>query len=175
MQEDTCGATSSITDITVTYTNASPSAPTLLSPKNGDINVSTLPEFRIGTTDGSYDYIRYKIDVCSNATCSIIVRTIDQTSSQTGWMSQSTQSGTAYTTSTGAITQYAIHNYQTSALSNNTTYYWRAYAIDPAGSNAWSSASSINSFTTLPAATTTNQQVIIKGGVDMGGNVILKP
>ena len=154
MVDNTCGTTSSITDITVTYANTAAAAPNLLSPANGLTQVSTLPEFRLGTTDSSYDYIKYKIEVCSTSNCSSIVRTIDQTASQTGWVSQSTQSGTAYTTSVGSISQYAVHNYQTAALSNNTTYYWRAYAIDPGGTNTWSSASSINSFTTVAASQT---------------------
>jgi hypothetical protein len=49
----------------------------------------------------------------------------------------------------------ATYTYQTPALTGNTQYWWRAYAIDPGGTNTFGSASSIFSFTTeKPAAPT---------------------
>jgi hypothetical protein len=78
------------------------------------------------------------------------------------------QSGTAYSSG-----QTAIHTYQAAALTANTQYWWRAYAIDPAGVNAFSSASGIGTFTTQTTATP--QEVHIKGNVNFGGNVIIKP
>ncbi len=51
---------------------------------------------------------------------------------------------TAYASGTNAT--YAV----LSALTQNVTYYLRAYAVDPAGTNIWSNASSTISFTTVP-------------------------
>ncbi len=170
LDDSTCGGTSTITDISLTY-NGAPTIPTLLQPANGATAVSLLPEFRMGSADDSLDYIRYKIEVCSTSNCSSIVRTIDQTASQTGWSSQSQQSGTAYLGGV-AITQYAVHKYQTTALTGSTQYWWRAYAIDPGGTNQFSAASSIWSFTTGLAVP---NQVNIGGGTSIYGGTTLQP
>jgi hypothetical protein len=58
----------------------------------------------------------------------------------------------------------ASHFYQTPTLSPSTQYWWRAYAIDPAGSNAFSSASSIQSFTTGTSAVNVLGGTKIQGG-----------
>ncbi len=134
--------------------NSAPAAPTLSFPINSATGVSVLPQLQMRTTDADSDYLQYKIEVCSTSNCSSVVRTIDQTSSQTGWSGQDQQSGTAYTgNSTIGSSTMATHTYQASALSPNTQYWWRAYAIDPGGSNTASSASSIFSFTTSQAPT----------------------
>lgn len=129
--------------------NIPPAAPTLNLPVANAANVSTTPQFQLRTADAEGDYLQYKIDVCSTSDCSSIVRTIDQTSSQAGWTGQDQQTGTAYTgsASIGSSTM-ATHNYQSPALSANTQYWWRAYAIDPAGGNAFGAASSIQTFIT---------------------------
>ncbi|MFA5392816.1 MAG: hypothetical protein WC306_04030, partial [Candidatus Paceibacterota bacterium] len=67
---------------------------------------------------------------------------IDQTSSQAGWFHQTEESRTAYDS-----IRSALYVTQTN-LSPDTQYYWRAYAIDLAGSNTWSAASTARSFTT---------------------------
>ena len=135
--------------------------PALVAPSNSSVNVSSAPEFRLGSANSSGSYQRYKIQVCSDDACSAVLRTIDQTASQTGWTAQSIQSGTAY--SGGApLAQIAIHKYQPTALSANTQYWWRGAAIDPGGVNTWSDWSSIYSFTTAPA---TASNINIGGGV----------
>ncbi|MEJ0073176.1 MAG: hypothetical protein WDN27_03820 [Candidatus Saccharibacteria bacterium] len=55
-----------------------------------------------------------------------------------------------------ASSTLATYTYQAPALSLGTQYWWRAYAIDPAGTNTFTVASSIQSFTTdsAPAAPT---------------------
>jgi hypothetical protein len=141
-------------------TSTAPAAPTLSSPADTATSVSTTPQFTFKTTDPDSDYLRYKIEVCSTSNCSSIVRTIDQTSSQTGWSGQDQQGSTAYTGSTLLSgSTLATHDYQAAALSSSTQYWWRVYAIDPAGSNIFSSVSGIFSFTTAgsnasPAAPT---------------------
>ena len=76
--------------------------------------------------------------------------TFDQTTSQTGWSGQDTESGTAYQSGT-----QAVYTLQT-ALLPNTTYYWRSYYIDPAEGNAWSDTQTTPfSFTTGDGSTPT--------------------
>jgi len=160
MNDAVCGTQSTITDFTVTY-NISPSAPTLSTPSAGATGVSALPQFQLRTTDADNDYLKYWIDVCSTSNCSSIVRSICQTNvgsnlpgtcssaSQTGWSGQDQQTSTAYTgNSVITSSTMAIHNYQVAPLTKNTQYWWRAYAIDPGGTNTWSSASAIQTFTT---------------------------
>jgi hypothetical protein len=146
-------------------TNQTPAAPTLTQPTSSQTGVSTLPELRLYSNDPDSDYLMYKIEICSNSNCSSVVRTIDQTSSQTGWSSQSLQSGTAYSSG-----QTAIHTYQAAALTANTQYWWRAYAIDPGGANAFSTASGIGTFTT---AATTQSSVNIGGGTTIYSGVTI--
>lgn len=169
MDDATCGGQTYVTDITLSF-NTVPSPPTLFEPANNATGVSVTPRFVLGTTDSPGDYVRYKIEVCSVSNCASIVRTIDQTASQTGWLSQNTQSGTAYTTSASAIVQEALHDYQPAALSPSTQYWWRAYAIDPGGDNTFSTASSIFTFTT---GATAPSNVNIKGGTTIRGGTTL--
>ena len=126
-----------------TLANTAPAAPTLTQPLDTQTGTLKAPQFRLSASDADSDYLKYKIEVCTTSNCSSVLRTIDQTSSQTGWLAQSQQSGTAYGSG-----QLAAHNYQTPELTANTQYWWRAYAIDPGGTNTFSSASSIFSFTT---------------------------
>jgi hypothetical protein len=144
---------------------SAPAAPTLSAPSSGATGVSTAPQFQLSTTDADGDYLRYEIQVCSTSNCSSVVRTVCQdsnlpnscTGSQTGWSGQNQQSTTAYTGSaTLASSTLATYSYQTPSLSANTQYWWRAYAIDPGGSNTSSSVSSIFTFTTSQAPAAPN-------------------
>jgi hypothetical protein len=142
-----------------TVNNSPPAAPALSAPANGATGVSTTPQFQLRTTDADNDYLRYKIDVCSVPDCTSIVRAIDESLSQTGWSGQDQQSGTAYTgNSVITSSTMAIYTYEAPALSPNTQYWWRAYAIDPGGTNTLSSASPIQDFTTAssPGVTPVN-------------------
>jgi hypothetical protein len=160
-----CGELSSVSNILVDYSNTSnPATPSLLRPANSSVGISSLPEFRMGTTDADSSGVRYVIQVCSNSDCSSVLRLIDQTLSQTGWSSQSQSDGAAYSTDPSAIVQYAIHTYQPTALSGSTQYWWRAKAIDLGGRE--SSYSSIWSFTTGSA---TPDNVNIGGGTTIYG------
>ena len=156
LDDSTCGGTTMVSDVTVTYVVPPPAAPTLITPSSGFIGTTILPSFTLRTTTAS-PYAQYKIDVCSAADCSTIVRTIDQTASQTGWSGQDANASTAYATSTVLVSStIATHTYQAAGLALSTQYWWRASAIDPSGSNSWSALSAIQSFTTqsTPAAPT---------------------
>ena len=125
LNDQSCGGTSNAADLTVNYL-LPPVAPTLSQPTAAQTGLSTLPDLRLVATDPDADYVKYKIQVCSNSTCTVVVRTIDETLSQVGWQSQSQQNASAYSSG-----QMAIHTYQAAALSAGTQYWWRAYAIDP--------------------------------------------
>lgn len=131
--------------------NSIPTTPTLSSPANAATGVSVTPALQVTTTDPDSDYLRYKIQLDTvNTFDSGNLQTFDETSSQTGWSGQDTQTSTAYTS--GSTATYTVQ----SALSYGTTYYWRAAAIDPGGINSFSSYSTSRSFTTLGATTITN-------------------
>jgi hypothetical protein len=146
-----------------------PAAPTLITPSAGQSSVGLLPQFKLRTTDSSSDYLRYKIELCSDSLCNTVLQTFDQTLSQTGWSGQDQVTSTAYTGSSTLISStIATYSIQ-SALAANTTYYWRGFAKDPGGSNTFSSASSIQSFTTIDqtGAVQINGGTTIQGGTDI--------
>jgi hypothetical protein len=148
-----------------------PEPPVLTAVSN---NAALQPVFQLRSADpSSPSYLRYKIQVCATSDCSSVVRTIDQTTSQTGWSGQDAQTGTAYAASaTVGSSTLASYTYQAPALSIGTQYWWRAYAIDPGGSNSWSEASTIASFiTTGPPATPTLVEPI--GGVVVPQNPLV--
>ena len=124
--------------------SAPPNVPLLDSPPNASTDVAFKPTLQTTATDNDGDYLRYKIELCTNLAMTTSCQTFDQTSSQTGWSGQNTQTNTAYTSGTQAT--YTLQ----SDLLPNTTYYWRSYAVDPAGSNTWSATQGTpRSFTTL--------------------------
>ncbi len=139
----------SLTSVTLDYeTNSPPNTPTLNSPANGAANQSLTPALKTTATDNNNDYLRYKIQLCTDQAMTQNCQTFDQTVSQTGWSGQNTQSNTAYTSGT-----QATYTLQT-ALNPGQTYYWRSYAIDPGGINLWSNTqASPYSFTTSAAPT----------------------
>lgn len=155
--------------------NCPPSAPALYFPVNSTSGNSVYTTFKLQSSDKESDYIKYWIDVCSNNTCTSIVRSVCQyasgagvpgtcTASQIGWAGQDSQAGTAYSGNPIlTLSTIATHNYQPPLLSANTQYWWRGYAIDPGGSNTWSSASTINTFTTAPTETHIQGNVRIQG------------
>ncbi len=131
--------------------NSPPSAPTQNSPSNGATDQSTTPTFTMTTTDPDADKLQYKVTIYSDAGCSSVVQTNDQGSSQTGWSGQNTTcvSGSDCYTS-GTQGTYATQ----SALSNGTTYYWRASAQDPLGSDTFTDSATCNSFSTVASGGT---------------------
>jgi hypothetical protein len=150
---DTSAGTFSLRSGIFSFTTSSvPAAPTLYSPTNGSGNISVTPEFQLASTDADSDNLMYKIQLCADSLCSTVLNTWDETSSQTGWSGQDSDGGTDYASdpSSAANSTLAYFDYPSSLsqLTPNVTYYWRAYAIDPGGTDTWSPASSIQSFTT---------------------------
>jgi hypothetical protein len=108
------------------------SVPTLDSPASGSALLTTTPLLKTTGTDSNSDYLRYKIQLCTDYQMTAGCQTFDQTSSQTGWTQQNTQTNTAYNSGTQAA--YTIQTPLTPLIN----YYWRSYVIDPGGSNTWS-------------------------------------
>ncbi len=133
-----------VTSVTVDhFTNTVPAVPTLNSPPHGSTNVELIPTLQTTSTDTDSDYLRYKIELCTDLAMTQNCQTFDQTSSQAGWSGQNAQTNTAY--ASGMQASYTL----ASSLTVNTTYYWRSYAIDPGGTNTWSGTQTPFSFTTV--------------------------
>ncbi|MCC7290125.1 hypothetical protein IT417_02670 [bacterium] len=137
-----------------------PSYPAMDLPTNNNPSVALRPQLRTTATDQDSDYLRYKIQICTNAAMTSSCQTFDQTSSQTGWTGQNTQGNTAYTSGTQAI--YTL----TSDLIADTTYYWRSYAIDPAGTNSFTSENPTPFSFTVTAAPTAPTDLWTEGSTN---------
>lgn len=124
------------------YSNAQSQAPNLSSPTAGEINVSCLPTIFLAANDPDGDALQYKIEIARDNGFTTGYKIFDQTITQTGWTGQNI--GATY--GQGVTAAYIIQGLD--ILSANTVYYWRAYSIDPYGSNTWSAVSSSRSFTT---------------------------
>jgi hypothetical protein len=130
-----------------------------------------LPIFQLQTTDADNDYLKYFIQIYSATACggSQVGSNIDQTSSQTGWQGQDQQSATAYTgNSSLGSSSVARYQYSGTALNPNQVYSWRAKAIDPGGTNTFSSLTSCQNFTTG------SSEVIINGGTTINGGTLIQ-
>lgn len=120
--------------------NQKPNIPSLDSPSDDATNQSLTPILQTTASDNNDDDLRYKIELCIDETMTTGCKTFDQTSVATGW------STTPYASEAQAT--YTIQ--AVDALDEDTTYYWRSYAIDPAGTNVWSDTQTTPySFTTI--------------------------
>jgi hypothetical protein len=147
--------------------NATPATPSLTSPSDTATNQSLTPTLTTTTTDSNSDHLRYKIELCQNALMTTSCQTFNQMTTQLGWSGQDTDSGFSY--ASGTAGSYTL---QTS-LAINTTYYWRSYATDPAGSNVFSSTQGAPySFTTNSQITQTHYRVRNDDGIEGGENSI---
>jgi hypothetical protein len=165
-------ASSSAFTFTTQYT---PSVPTLIDPPSSASAITRTPLLRFRSYDPDADYIKYAMKLytnntdCTNDTGSNLTISADQTSSQTNWIFQDANSGNAYSGGID-IGHSTIAVYQvpySSILGVNTGYFWKARAIDPAGTNAWSSWSSCQTFTTATI------EVQLQGGTTiLGGTTV---
>ena len=149
---DTQGAAFYFDDIR--QANDSPTIPSLDSPTNAATNQSPLPALKTTATDTESDYLRYKIEFCTNAEMTTGCQTFTQptTYPQTGWTGQDAETDGSNFTAYASGTQ-ATYTLQ-SVLDPASTYYWRSYAIDQGGSDSYGSTqASPYSFTTTTAPT----------------------
>lgn len=148
-----------------------PLAPVIYSPLNGATNVSVTPMFQLRGVDSNNDYLKYSIEECPTSSwpCGGGGHTYDQTSSQTCWSGQDVQSASAYQANAAEYNSSMAYCTMPSAdfLSKSTTYYFRARAIDPGGSNSFGPYTSTFSFTTG------SLEVLIRGGTTITGGTYL--
>ena len=136
--------------VTVTYSfNSAPGTPTISTPASGSIVASTTPSLQMSSTDPDGDAVEYSIFIYNtssndgtNCTGSSF-ESQDQTAGQGGW-SQSA----AYTS--GATATYTVQ----SSMTRGNSYCWQVKAIDPSGSNTFSSLTKYSVFTINSAPTT---------------------
>ncbi len=157
----------SLVSATMGY-NSAPSTPSLDSPSDTATNQSLTVPLLTTTTDTDSDYLRYKIELCTDVGMTTGCNTFNQTVSQTGWSGQDAQSSTAYASGT-----QATFTLPAGLLAANTTYYWRSYAIDPAGSNTWSATQTPRSFTTVPASAASTASCTLDKN-DLGTSIIVQ-
>ena len=128
--------------------NITPPAPSISSPANLATNVALNTAVTMTTTDANSDYVQYKVQIATDPTFTQNLLTFDQSSSQTGWSGQNASGNTAY--NSGSTATYT----PATPFEQGKTYYVRGYAIDPAGTNLWSSVGSAISFTTIQTSQT---------------------
>jgi hypothetical protein len=144
-----------------------PSTPTIYSVANGTTNASRLPVYQLRSLDYNSDYLQYNVETCPTNSwpCPGGGHTYNQSASQSCWDQQDAQSGTAFASS-GVLANSSMA-YCTVPISDiltpSTTYYMRAEAIDPGGSNTYSAYSSVVSYTT------SSLEIQIKGGTNIIG------
>jgi hypothetical protein len=107
-------------------TDSKPGVATLDLPANSATDVTRVTVFKATSTDVDGNVLKYKVLLCTNNALTTGCQTFDQTVSATGWSAASYASGVQ-----------AVYTVQ-AALTSGATYYWKAYAIDQTGSNAWS-------------------------------------
>ena len=163
--------------VTCTYPSiesftSAPQAPVIYAPASGATGVAISPTIQLRTSDQQADYVEYVIELClaNSWPCSSGSINFDQTASQTGWIEKDGNGGNAYLTSGVSEASSSMGEYVVSpgVLTANTTYFIRAKAIDPGGSNTYSPYSSIGSFTTA------TQDVRIQGGTTINGGTIIQ-
>ena len=144
----------SIQGVSLNYlTNYTPNTPTLTSPANNTTNQKITVPLKTFTTDLENNSLLYKITVCTNAAMTTGCQIFDQNASQVGWSGQNTTIGATSAYTPGTVAAFI----PTSQLSSGTVYYWQSQAIDPSGSNLWSSPQSTPwSFTTSYAPSIPN-------------------
>lgn len=163
------GIFSSLSSFRTFTVNSIPVAPTLSSPSSGATGVSVTPQFQLKTTDADNDYLQYRVYLYQSD-CTTAVGSSPFDMSGAGWTGMDANGNTAYAgSSTIASSTMATYTYQ-GTLSGSTTYCWKADAVDPGGSNIYSSASATQQFTTAAAG----GSVTIQGGTDIRGGSTLQ-
>ena len=149
--------------------NYPPSTPTVYSIVNSSTNTTRLPTFQLRSSDLNQDYLNYVVELCSanSFPCSSGAKTYNE--SNACWSSFDANSTTAYKSGISEpLSSMAYCQIGTAdLLTPNTTYYWRAKAIDPGGSNTYSAYTSVASFTTG------SLDINITGGASITGGTII--
>ncbi|HEX4799011.1 MAG TPA: hypothetical protein VFV22_00540, partial [Candidatus Paceibacterota bacterium] len=169
------GGSPSLQDVTVSwgYRVSTPETP---KPFANEKVGTTTPSFQFSASDPQGDSLTYQI---SWSTSNLFTSSTTRTSDAHAGFVNINQGGDLDPFNTGNSIRFTVQSSDT--LTNNTTYWWRVRAKDPAGSNAWSLWSSAQSFTvdtTVIVSTwfqTTQQQFatnILSGTKALSSNVL---
>jgi len=170
LDDQTCGGTSNISDITITYT-IPPSVPAVTAPANASTGLTTLtPDFRVSSSQAQNHYLQYEVQVYQS-NCSTLLKDANQTTDQTSWFLQDMAGSTAYKgDAVLANSTVAKYTYNGVAINWGTTYCWRAQAYDAQDTNNGSSGwTGFQTFTTnyAPSAPTLTKPVSSENGVSV--------
>ena len=132
----------SYTEYPLLVTNDSPDAPTLSKLFDNEKTASTSPWFEFSSFENEGEDVHYQIQVSTDNTFSSTVIDANSISNPTVFSNLDTPSDKEPYTHNQTVRFTA-----TTTLSNNTTYWWRARAKDPNGSNMWGDWSELRSFT----------------------------
>lgn len=135
------GATPRLHDWTVQW-GLAVEAPTLEALFDNEKTGTTTPTFRFYSTDPESNDLQYEISWSTSNT--FTSSTTRQSGVSAGFTNLSSTTDSSPFTSGNTI-QFQMQSGD--ALTNNTTYWWRARARDPGGSNVWSVWSELRSFT----------------------------
>jgi hypothetical protein len=154
--------------------NYPPSAPTIYSVKDASTNTTRLPVYQLRSFDYNNDYVKYQAELClaNSWPCSSGAQTY--TTSDSCWSGYNANGDTAYSAGTAERdSQMAVCTTPlpptTGILNPNTTYYMRAKAIDPGGSNTYGAYSAVQTFTTGNLDIQINGGTNVNGGTKIGG------
>jgi hypothetical protein len=132
----------SYTEYPMVLTDAAPSAPSLSKPFDNEKIASSTPTFEFTASDAEGADISYQIQVDNNYDFSSAAIDTDSESNPNAFENLNTPAD-----KDPFANGESIRFDNTTSLTNNTTYYWRVRAKDPAGSNQWGDWSTIRSFT----------------------------
>jgi len=158
--------------------NYPPLAPTIYGVTDGSTNVSRLPVYQLRSADYNNDYLKYQVEVCSaNSWPCTTGDAKTYTTSDACWSGYNANGDTAYSAGTNerdsqmAVCTSPVANPitgSTTILAPNTTYYMRAKAIDPGGSNTYGPYSAVQAFTTGTLDVLIQGGTVINGGTKIG-------
>lgn len=152
--------------------NYPPSAPTIYSVKDGNTNTSRVPVYELRSSDYNRDYLQYQVELClaNSWPCSSGAQTYS--TSDSCWSGLNANSDADYSAGTSEQdSQLAVCTTPVDSshmLAPSTTYYMRAKAIDPGGSNTYGPYSAVQTFTTGSLDIQINGGTTITGGTKIG-------
>ena len=150
--------------------------PTISTLFSNEKTGTTTPSFTFTTTDPQSDDLTYQISWSTDET---FAASTTRTSSDPGTFVNLDAGADTSPFNSGDLIQYTVESGD--ALTNNTTYWWRVRAKDPAGDDAWSFWTEPRSFTvdtTVVVSTwfqTTQEQFdtnILSGTIALGGDSV---
>jgi hypothetical protein len=151
--------------------NYPPSAPTIYSVDSGSTSAPRLPVWQLRSSDFNNDYLKYQVEVCSaNSFPCATGDAQTYTTSDSCWSGYNANGDTAYSAGTSVNdSQLAVCSTPlANLLRPSTTYFMRAKAIDPGGSNTFGAYSNVLTFTTGTLEIRINGGTTISGGTKIG-------